>query len=176
MGWEDREWAKWSDEQRDAYLDGRAPKRTVTGAELVERIDSPYSSGVSLRIKVWGGLAAVIALLAAAFTYGILSMPLSGPGPVNPLASWQPPVIYGWQHVPPKDSPNMDDPRRDGLTFNGTPVICTGREPDVYGRWACIEWTVIHAGQRVFVMPTDSPLSGVACNTRPDAPCPGTTV
>ena len=55
MGWESREWAKWSDEQRDAYLDGRAPRKSVTGAELVERLDSPYSSGVSLRIKIWEG-------------------------------------------------------------------------------------------------------------------------
>jgi len=176
MGWESRGWAKWSDEERDAYLEGRAPRRQVTGAELVERIDSPYSTGVSLRIKVWGGLAAVIALLAAVFTYGIWSMPLPGPEPVNAFASWQPPVIYGWQHVPPKGSPNMDDPRRGGLTLNGTPIICTAREPDDQGRWACVEWTVIHDGQRVFVMPSDSPLRAVACNTQPTYPCPGTTV
>jgi hypothetical protein len=176
-GVDDRDWAKWTDDEKAAYLgSGWTPQPQVTGAELLQRIDSPYSSGVSLRVKVWGGLAAVIVVLAAAFTIGILAIPLSGPEPLNPLASWQPPVIYGWQHVPPKGRPNFDDPKRDGLTFNGLPVICTGREPDDHGRWACTEWTVIHAGQRVFVMPAESPLHGVACNVRPDVPCPGTAV
>jgi hypothetical protein len=174
MGWESREWAKWSDEQRDAYLDGRAPRKSVTGAELVERLDSPYSSGVSLRIKVWGGLAAATALLAAVVIYGIATAP-SETGRVGAASIWQPQVIYGWQHVPPQGSRYID-PSRIGDTLAGEPIICTAREPDDQGRWVCNEYTPVHAGQQVFVMPADSQLRSVACNTRPAAPCPGTTI
>lgn len=63
-----------------------------------------------------------------------------------------------------------------GDSFNGTPILCIAREPDDQGRWVCAEYLPVYAGQRVFVMPTDSPLRVVACNTRPDARGPGTTI
>ena len=106
--------------------------------------------------------------------YGIATAP-SETGRVGAAATWQPRVIYGWQHVPPEGSRYID-PSRISDTLAGEPILCTAREPDDQGRWVCTEYTPVHADQRVFVMPTYSQLRFVACNTRPDAPCPGTTV
>jgi hypothetical protein len=56
MGWESRDWGQWTDEERETYLDGRERRQPLTAAQLLERLDSPYSSGISARVKIWGGL------------------------------------------------------------------------------------------------------------------------
>jgi hypothetical protein len=170
MGWESREWAQWSEEQRDAYLDGRAPRSRVTGAQLVERLDSPYSSGISVRVKVWGGLAVITALFVVVLAILMMSAPT-----YTAVGAWRPTVLYGWQNVPPIGAAYID-PSRIGTTMDGRPVLCTTREPDRQGRWTCTEYSYVNEGQRVVVMPPTSQLHSVACNTRPDIACPGTTI
>jgi hypothetical protein len=170
MGWESREWAKWSEEQRNAYLDGRAPRSQVTGAQLVERLDSPYSSGISLRVKVWGGLAAVIGLLVVSFAILLITGPT-----YTEESPWRSTVLYGWQHVPPVGAGYLD-PSRIGTTMDGRPVLCTAREPDKQGRWTCTEYSYVNEGQRAVVLPPTSQLRSVACNTRQDIACPWTTI
>jgi hypothetical protein len=172
VGWEDREWAKWTDEQHDAYLDGRAPRPQITGKELVERLDSPYSGGISLRVKVWGRLAGGIAVIATGIVYLVATAPV----PVTGVSTWRPWVLYGWQHVPPVHAGYVD-PSRIGNTLAGKPILCTRREPDDLSRWVCTEYTYVN-GRPVVVLPPDSPLRSVACNTDPSVRCPvpGTTI
>jgi Metallo-peptidase family M12 len=54
VAWEDREWAKWTDEERDRFLGGRAPS---TGRRRRSRSDS-----------IWRGDVSVLELLAAVVT------------------------------------------------------------------------------------------------------------
>jgi hypothetical protein len=171
MGWEGREWAKWSDEERAAYLEGRAPRQRVTGSQLVERLDSPYSAGISLRVKVWGGLGAAVALLVACLVYLAATVPTDR---AAGSSIWRPVVLYGWEHVPPVGSGNID-PSRVETTLAGKPILCTSRRPDERRRWVCTTYTYVY-GRRVVVLPPNSPLQYVACNTDPNAPCPGNTV
>jgi hypothetical protein len=173
MGWEGREWAKWSEDERDTYLEGRAPRR-ATGRELLERIDSPHSTGVSLRAKIWGGLAAVTVAFAAIVVYEIHANPLTTGSPSGAVQT-TPPVLYGWQHIPSQGVAYTDPSRIGNTSFHGRPILCTDREHDELGRWVCTTYTIVQPGQRIVVMPADSPLHGVRCNVLPSAPCPDTT-
>jgi hypothetical protein len=175
MGVDNRDWAKWSDEEQAAYLSNWAPQPQVTGAELLERIDSPYSSGVSLRIKVWGGLAVATALLAAIVTYGIATAPRDTASPPPASTSLRGPIVYGWRHVPPQGIGNVI-PSRVADALDGQRNICIVRDLDADGRWVCTTYALVDEHHRIFVMPADSPLRFVACTTQPAVTCPGTTI
>jgi hypothetical protein len=170
MGWESRDWGQWTDEERETYLDGRERRQPLTTAQLLERLDSPYPSGISARVKIWGGLFAAIALLALFIAYERATAPTFD----TEGMSWQPAVIYGWQHVPLIGSPGVFPTGIVGLP--GRPILCTVRERDPHGRWACMTYSPIRDGQRVVVLPPSSPLRTIACNTDVHAACPGAAV
>jgi hypothetical protein len=160
MGWRSREWARWSDEERERFL---GPSAAVTIATRgVDRV----------RLVVWGSLGAAILLLAVG---ALAARALLPPLPPPAAASAGARVIYGWSDIPSITSPT---PGTRVVRIGADPVICTTRTV-VARRWLCTAYGLIRPGMRVVELPPSYPDEFAPCST-PTAPggrivpCPGT--
>jgi hypothetical protein len=151
MGWRDRDWAKFTDEERRLLYGGGRPKRSCSrrssslpsgsashadggpGSYTVSTrgFAKPACESRSLRPLVWGSLAAII-IAVSAFAYAERPRP----GVPNTEAPTQS-VVYGGQTALGKDGSNER-------------LACTAEGANVRLRvWVCTEWTILQPGQVV---------------------------
>jgi hypothetical protein len=135
MGWQDRDWAKWTDEERDRYL----------GGTTVSAPGRPEACGRASSRRTEATLLAVLVSLAvslAGWHFHLFRLPaLTHPAVVVPTT----PVVYG-----------------TGLAQNGaSQMTCTAMATDARGGESCTAWTILGPGQRA-VQATPLP-AGTAC-------------
>ena len=128
MGWQDRDWAKWTDEERERFLgDVRAPVQIRGGWTHAGHARLHLRSP---RIEVT--LLAVLASLAVSLVgwqLDLFRLPIAThPAGVAPAA----PVVYG-----------------TGLAHSGTSQLtCTAVTTDARDVESCTDWTILLPGQR----------------------------
>ena len=81
-----------------------------------------------------------------------------------------PHVIYGWSHVPPRGSTDLD-PSHVGTRMGGVDVLCVTRVNLGACRWVCDDYAIINPGDTPVEMPWSSAMTEVPCNAHP-VPCP----
>ena len=161
MGWESRDWAKWSDRERRDHLDSRP---TATVGECHDRT----------RVAVWSALAAMVIALGGGGWFANAWIDGGGSVPDGAVTgTWTgagPHVIYGWSHVPPRGSTDLD-PSHVGTRMGGVDVLCVTRVNVGAGRWVCDSYAIINPGDTLVEMPWSSAMTEVPCNAHP-VPCP----
>jgi hypothetical protein len=127
MGWQDRDWAKWTDEERDRYLGRSMPVRGVG----VGCADGTRTAVGAPRAAV--GVAMLASLLFTAVAAQLhLFVFAPSPPPASPR-SVAPAVVYGTSIA----------------LFRGSSgrMTCTAMELGAAGA-ACTAWTYLAPGQR----------------------------
>ena len=118
MGWQERDWAKWTDEERDRFLAGAsAPPR--------------MRLGVRSRRNELTLLALLVSLAAslAGWQFHLFSLPISHT-PVRTVPTA--PVVYG----------------TDLAHNGASDMTCTAMVADAGGAESCTVWTILVSGQR----------------------------
>jgi hypothetical protein len=128
VGWEDREWAKWTDEERRRFL-GAAPVPGRRRAR-VGILDRAHGRSELTLLAIAVSLAASLAVAH----FHLLSF-----GAAPPAGSFirpaMPRVVYG-----------------TGLSHlkgQARPMTCTAVAKDSHGFGSCTAWMIVAAGQRV---------------------------
>jgi len=135
MGWRDRDYARWTDQERDDYYGG------------------PSSTSRSWPAR-WIMLA--VAGLLAVFLASIVSralQPAPTAPPFNPDAVPHA-IIYGWWNVPP-----VDTHAQQAWVQGNRSMICRTRQPDTrtYGGYVCTSYSIINPGQTVVPLSPSDP-------------------
>lgn len=126
MGWQDRDWAKWTDEERARfYGSGRRTSKRATLAPTTTRDRS--ISGVFLAVVV----SLALSLVAAYFHFHVNVGAADSRSVATPLLARHP-FLYGTQS------------RRTG---GSQKVTCTAMVAAPPGPWSCIEWSIVMPGQ-----------------------------
>ena len=134
VGWQEREWAKWTDEERARMVGGSVSTVACPGAPPRRRV----------RVSA---LAIAVSLIAS---FGIGSVSLLRPaGPPTAPVEQPPvsPIVYG-----------------TGLAHDpgGQEMTCTAMESDAQGVQSCTTWQYLQPGQRA-VQATKLPPGGPFC-------------
>jgi len=134
VGWQDRDWAKWTDEERARFV----------GAGLPTTGNSPQRDP---RRRVELTALAIAVSVVASFGiahFHLLRLASPPAAPVQPAPP--PPVVYGTglAHAP-----------------GGQEMTCTALESDAQGVQSCTIWQFLQAGQRAqqaAALPAGGPL------------------
>jgi hypothetical protein len=125
VGWEDRDWAKWTDDERARFYGGGGFHRG--GGSFDE---SPTGSRRSSSIL----LAIVVSIVLSALIGFTNLNRVDLPGRAHAAAaSERRPVLYG------------TEVRSDDA---GSPLTCTSMVTVAAGSWSCTEWSIVMPGQR----------------------------
>ena len=134
MGWQDRDWAKWTDEERERIVGARVPSR-------------PCAQGGSRRRVELTALAVAVSAVASLGIAHFHALRLGGPPAVPVRPAPPPPVVYGTGLAPLQGSQEM---------------TCTSMESDAAGVQSCTAWQYLLAGQRA-VQAAPLPAGGPLC-------------
>lgn len=121
MGWQERDWAKWTDEERARFLGARR-----VDARSWEPGQPSPRSGVGIRSLVWGAVAIAVAVVAAGAFVGRGTL-APGDAPLVPVA------VYG------------DLVSADSAALGGR-GICTREVAGATG-WVCTEYSLLAPSQ-----------------------------
>jgi hypothetical protein len=133
MGWQDRDWAKWTDEERARMVGGRVTTTATTCPQADPR------RRVELTV-----LAIAISVVASFVVSHFHMLRLGGPPALQPAPP--PAVVYG-----------------TGLAhLGGQAMTCTAMASDAQGVQSCTTWQYLQAGQQA-VQARSLPPGGPLC-------------
>ena len=133
MGWQDRDWAKWTDEERARFYGGgvRSSKSSSLPRTAVRLADNPRARGtLLLAVLVSGALSLAFGVLHVRLHILRTNHPATA---ASHVTGGPAPVLYG---------------TRVRTQADGSQLTCTSMVTAANGGWSCIRAAIVMPGQR----------------------------